>query len=167
MLLYNYLSGEPVTGFEKGALVLARTADDDFSLANLMRSNLYSAMATLKVGLDLMLKEEGVKVDEMYGHGGYFKTKGVGTKVASAAINAPVSVMETASEGGAWGIALLAAYMDKKNDLSLSEFLSDVIFKDAKCEKCEPDAEDVAGFDKYIEKYKKGLAIERAAVEVL
>ena len=167
VMLSNYLSGEPVTGFEKGALVLARTAEDNFSLANLMRSNLYSAMATLKVGLDLMLKEEGVKVDEMYGHGGYFKTKGVGTKVASAAINAPVSVMETASEGGAWGIALLAAYMDKKNDLSLSEFLSDVIFKDAKCEKCEPDAEDVAGFDKYIEKYKKGLAIERAAVEVL
>ena len=79
-----------MTGFEKGALVLARTAEDNFSLANLMRSNLYSAMATLKVGLDLMLKEEGVKVDEMYGHGGYFKTKGVGTKVAAAAINAPV-----------------------------------------------------------------------------
>ncbi|MBQ4276261.1 MAG: FGGY-family carbohydrate kinase [Lachnospiraceae bacterium] len=167
VLLYNYLSGEPVTGFEKGALVLARTAEDNFSLANLMRSNLYSAMATLKVGLDLMLKEEGVKVDEMYGHGGYFKTKGVGTKIAAAAINAPVSVMETASEGGAWGIALLAAYMDKKNGKSLSSFLSDVIFKDAKCEKCAPDAKDVAGFDAYIEKYKAGLKIERAAVDVL
>ncbi|MBR5944605.1 MAG: ATPase, partial [Lachnospiraceae bacterium] len=167
VLLYNYLSGEPVTGFEKGALVLARTAEDNFSLANLMRSNLYSAMATLKVGLDLMLKEEGVKVDEMWGHGGYFKTKGVGTKIAAAAINAPVSVMETASEGGAWGIALLAAYMDKKNGKSLSEFLSDVIFKNAKCEKCMPDAGDVAGFDAYIEKYKAGLAIEKAAVDVL
>ena len=167
VVLYNYLSGEPVTGFEKGALVLARTAEDNFSLANLMRSNLYSAMATLKVGLDLMLKEEGVKVDEMYGHGGYFKTKGVGTKVAAAAINAPVSVMETASEGGAWGIALLAAYMDKKANMSLSDYLSDVIFKDAKCEKCEPEEKDVQGFDEYIEKYKKGLAIERAAVEVL
>ena len=167
VLLYNYLSGEPVTGFEKGALVLARTAEDKFSLANLMRSNLYSAMATLKVGLDLMLKEEGVRVDEMYGHGGYFKTKGVGTKVAAAAINAPVSVMETASEGGAWGIALLAAYLDQKANYSLSDYLSDVIFKDAKCEKCAPDANDVRGFDEYIEKYKAGLTIERAAVDVL
>ena len=167
VLLYNYLSGEPVTGFEKGALVLARTANDNFTLANLMRSNLYSAMATLKIGLDLMLKEEGVRVEKMYGHGGYFKTKGVGTRVAAAAINAPVSVMETASEGGAWGIALLAAYMDKKGSLSLSEYLSDVIFKDAKCEKCEPDAEDVKGFDEYIERYKKGLAVERSAADVL
>ncbi|MBR4581477.1 MAG: FGGY-family carbohydrate kinase [Lachnospiraceae bacterium] len=167
VILYNYLSGEPVTGFEKGALVLARTAEDNFSLANLMRSNLYSAMATLKIGLDLMLKEEGVKVDAMYGHGGYFKTKGVGTRIAAAAINAPVSVMETASEGGAWGIACLASYMDKKEGRTLSEYLSDVIFKDAKCEKCEPDEADVKGFDEYIEKYKKGLAIERAAVENL
>ena len=167
VILYNYLSGEPVTGFEKGALVLARTAEDNFSLANLMRSNLYSAMATLKIGLDLMLKEEGVKVDAMYGHGGYFKTKGVGTRIAAAAINAPVSVMETASEGGAWGIACLASYMDKKEGRTLSEYLYGVIFKDAKCEKCEPDEADVKGFDEYIEKYKKGLAIERAAVENL
>ena len=167
VLLYNYLSGEPVTGFEKGALVLARSAEDNFTLANLMRSNLYSAMATLKIGLDLMLKEEGVKVDEMYGHGGYFKTKGAGTKVAAAAIDAPVSVMETASEGGAWGIALLAAYMDQKNGKKLDEYLSDVIFKDAKCEKVEPEEADVKGFDEYIEKYKKGLKIERAAVDVL
>ncbi|MBR3039312.1 MAG: FGGY-family carbohydrate kinase [Lachnospiraceae bacterium] len=167
VILYNYLSGEPVTGFEKGALVLARTAEDKFSLANLMRSNLYSAMATLKIGLDLMLKEEGVKVDEMYGHGGYFKTKGVGTKIAAAAINAPVSVMETASEGGAWGIALLAAFLAKKAEMTLSDYLSGVIFKDAKCEKCEPESKDVEGFDAYIEKYKTGLAIERTAVEVL
>ena len=167
LTLFNYLSGEPVTGFEEGALLLARKAEDKLSLANLMRANLYSAMAALKIGLDLMLKEEGVKVDEMYGHGGYFKTKGVGTKIAAAAINAPVSVMETASEGGAWGIALLAAFMDKKNGKSLSEYLSDVIFKNAKCEKCAPEAKDVEGFDKFIEKYKAGLAIERAAVDVL
>ena len=168
VLLYNYLSGEPVTGFEKGALVLARTAEADFSLANLMRSNLYSAMATLKVGLDLMLKKEGVKVDEMYGHGGYFKTKGVGTKIAAAAINAPVSVMETASEGGAWGIALLAAYMySKKQGETLSDYLSGRIFAGTKCEKCLPDANDAKGFDEYITLYKKGLAIERAAIDNL
>ena len=167
VMLYNYLSGEPVTGFEKGALVLARNAEADFSLANLMRSNLYSAMATLKVGLDLMLKEEGVKVDEMYGHGGYFKTKGVGTKIAAAAINAPVSVMETASEGGAWGIALLAAYMATKQGESLSEYLSSKVFAGTKCEKCLPDAKDVEGFDKYIAKYKKCLVVERAAADNL
>ncbi|MCR4815004.1 MAG: ATPase [Lachnospiraceae bacterium] len=167
VLLYNYLSGEPVTGFEKGALVLARSAEDNFTLANLMRSNLYSAMATLKIGLDLLLKEEGVIVDEVYGHGGYFKTRGVGTRIAAAAVGAPVSVMETASEGGAWGIALLAAYMDQKNGKTLSEYLADVIFKDAKCEKTAPDEEDVKGFEEYLEKYKKGLKIERAAVDVM
>ena len=123
-------------------------------------------MATLKIGLDLMLKEEGVQVDEMYGHGGYFKTKNAGNRIAAAAINAPISVMETASEGGAWGIALLAAYMDKK-DKSLSEFLSDDIFANMKSEKCEPDPEDVKGFEGYIERFKKGFAIERMAVDVL
>ena len=114
-----------------------------------------------------MLKEEGVKVDEMYGHGGYFKTKGVGTKIAAAAINAPVSVMETASEGGAWGIALLAAYMDKKNGLSLSDYLNNNIFNNTKCEKCAPEAKDVEGFDAFIVKYKKAIAVEKAAVENL
>ena len=167
LTLFNYLSGEPVTGFEDGALLLARKAEDKLSLANLMRANLYSAMAALKIGLDLMLKEEGVKVDEMYGHGGYFKTKGVGTKIAAAAINAPVSVMETASEGGAWGIALLAAYMDKKNGLSLSDYLNNNIFNNTKCEKCAPEAKDVEGFDAFIEKYKRAIAVEKAAVENL
>lgn len=167
LTLFNYLSGEPVTGFEEGALLLARKAEDKLSLANLMRANLYSAMAALKIGLDLMLKEEGVKVDEMYGHGGYFKTKGVGTKIAAAAINAPVSVMETASEGGAWGIALLAAYMDNKNGMSLSEYLSAKIFNNTGCEKCAPEAKDVEGFDAFIEKYKRAIAVEKAAVENL
>ncbi|MBO6090050.1 MAG: FGGY-family carbohydrate kinase [Lachnospiraceae bacterium] len=167
LTLFNYLSGEPVTGFEEGALLLARKAEDKLSIANLMRANLYSAMAALKIGLDLMLKEEGVKVDEMYGHGGYFKTKGVGTKIAAAAINAPVSVMETASEGGAWGIALLAAYMDNKNGMSLSEYLSAKIFNNTGCEKCAPEAKDVEGFDAFIEKYKRAIAVEKAAVENL
>ena len=167
LTLFNYLSGEPVTGFEEGALLLARKAEDKLSLANLMRANLYSAMAALKIGLDLMLKEEGVKVDEMYGHGGYFKTKGVGTKIAAAAINAPVSVMETASEGGAWGIALLATYMDKKNGQSLSDYLNGKVFNNTKCEKCAPEAKDVEGFDKFIEKYKRAIAVEKAAVEAL
>ena len=167
LTLFNYLSGEPVTGFEEGALLLAKKAEDKLSLANLMRANLYSAMAALKIGLDLMLKEEGVKVDEMYGHGGYFKTKGVGTKIAAAAINAPVSVMETASEGGAWGIALLAAFMDKKNGMSLSDYLNNCIFNNTKCEKCAPEAKDVEGFDAFIEKYKRAIAVEKAAVENL
>ena len=111
LLAYNYFSGEPVTGFAEGRPLFARTPESKFNLANFMRVNLFTALATLKVGLDIMLKEEGVQVDRIFGHGGLFKTKGVGQKIMAAAMNAPVSVMETAGEGGAWGIAVLASYM--------------------------------------------------------
>ena len=168
LLSYNYFSGEPVTGFDKGAPLFVRTAEDKFTLPNVMRMHLYSALAALKSGLDLLLKEEGVKVDEMFGHGGYFKTKGAGQNIAAAAINAPVSVMETAGEGGAWGMALLAAYMTDKNaDETLPEYLKNKIFADMKSIKVEPNAEDVKGFDAFMERYMKGLAIEKAAVDVL
>ena len=116
LISYNYFSGEPVTGFDEGAPLFVRRADDKFTLANFMRTHLYSSLATLKAGLDLMFKEEDVKVDEMFGHGGLFKTKGVGQRIAAAAMNTPVSVMETAGEGGAWGIALLASYMQNKDN---------------------------------------------------
>ena len=122
LISYNYFSGEPVTGFDEGAPLFVRRADDKFTLANFMRTHLYSSLATLKAGLDLMFKEEDVKVDEMFGHGGLFKTKGVGQRIAAAAMNTPVSVMETAGEGGAWGIALLASYMQNKdNEESLQD----------------------------------------------
>lgn len=116
LISYNYFSGEPVTGFDEGAPLFVRKADQTFNLANFMRTHLYSSLAALKAGLDLLFKEEDVKVDEMFGHGGLFKTKGVGQRIAAAAMNTPVSVMETAGEGGAWGIALLASYMQNKEE---------------------------------------------------
>jgi len=168
LLSYNYFSGEHVTGFDAGAPLFVRKADDSFTLANFMRMHIYSALASLKTGLDILIKEEGVKVDEMFGHGGLFKTKGVGQSILAAAINAPVSVMETAGEGGAWGIAVLAAYMvQKKDDQSLQDYLNEVIFAGMAGSKLEADAKDVEGFDKFMEKYAKGLAIEHAAVDSL
>lgn len=167
LLSYNYFSGEPVTGFDKGAIVFARSQESKFTLANVMRMHLYSALGTLKTGLDLMLKEEGVKVDAMLGHGGYFKTRGVGQQIAADAINAPVSVMETAGEGGAWGIAVLAAFMaGKKEGETLPAYLSQVIFKEQKAETLYPIAENVAGFDKFMKLYHDGLNMEKEAAEI-
>lgn len=168
LISYNYFSGEPVTGFDEGAPLFVRRADDKFTLANFMRTHLYSSLATLKAGLDLMFKEEDVKVDEMFGHGGLFKTKGVGQRIAAAAMNTPVSVMETAGEGGAWGIALLASYMQNKdNEESLQDFLNNKIFVGQTGSKMEPVAEDVEGFDIFMKRYMAGLAIEHAAVDAL
>ncbi len=168
LLAYNYFSGEHVTGFEEGRPLLVRTPESRFTLANFMRANLYSAVGALKTGLDILFKEEGVSVDTIYGHGGFFKTEAVGQKVLAAAMNTPVSVMETAGEGGAYGIAILASYMLRKRDgETLEDFLADRIFKEAGCTTIAPDPEDVAGFDTYIARYQEGLAIERAAVEHL
>ena len=131
-----------------------------------MRMHLYSALAALKTGLDLMLKKEGVKVDAMLGHGGYFKTKGVGQQIAADAINAPVSVMETAGEGGAWGIAVLAAFMAANSDMTLPKYLQEVIFKGQKAQTLTPIAENVAGFDKFMKLYHDGLNMEREAAKI-
>ena len=133
-----------------------------------MRTHLYTSLGAIKVGNDLLLGEEGVKVDVIWGHGGLFKTEGVGQKVLAAALNTPVSVMKTAGEGGAWGIAVLASYMlTKEEGESLSDQLENRVFVDAESISVDPDPADVAGFDTFIERYKKGLAIEKAAVEVL
>ncbi len=168
LISYNYFSGEPVTGFDEGAPLFVRKAEDKFNLANFMRAHLYSSLAALKAGLDLLFKEEDVKVDEMFGHGGLFKTKGVGQRIAAAAMNTPVSVMETAGEGGAWGIALLASYMlNKKEGESLQDFLNNTVFAGQKGSKMAPAAEDVEGFNKFMKRYMAGLAIEHAAVESL
>ena len=164
LISYNYFSGEPVTGFDEGAPLFVRRADDKFTLANFMRTHLYSSLATLKAGLDLMFKEEDVKVDEMFGHGGLFKTKGVGQRIAAAAMNTPVSVMETAGEGGAWGIAVLAAYLVlKENGETLPDYLNNKIFAGQKGSKLEPIPENVKGFEKFMEQYMKGLAMEKEA----
>lgn len=168
LISYNYFSGEPVTGFDEGAPLFVRKADQTFNLANFMRTHLYSSLAALKAGLDLLFKEEDVKVDEMFGHGGLFKTKGVGQRIAAAAMNTPVSVMETAGEGGAWGIALLASYMQNKEEgEELQDFLNHKIFAGQKGEKLLPVKEDVEGFDQFMIRYKKGFAIEHAAVDAL
>lgn len=168
ILAYNYFSGEHITGFEQGRPMIVRTPDSKFNLANFMRVNLFTALGALKVGLDILLKQEGVQVDHILGHGGLFKTKGVGQKIMAAAMNASVSVMETAGEGGAWGIALLASYMqNKEQGETLDDYLANKVFAGDKGTEMQPDAADVAGFDAFIERYKKGLPIEQAAVEYL
>lgn len=168
LLAYNYFSGEHVTGFNEGRPLFVRTPDAKFNLANFMRTHLFTSLGALKTGLDILLKEEGVCVDEILGHGGLFKTKGVGQSILAAAIDAPVSVMETAGEGGAWGIALLASYMINKGaDESLAAFLENKVFAGQKGEKLEPVEKDVKGFNEFMKRYSAGLAIERAAVENL
>jgi len=168
LLAYNYFSGEHVTGFNEGRPVFARTPDAKFNLANFMRVNLFTSLGALKVGLDILMKEEHVQVDQILGHGGLFKTKGVGQKILAGAIDAPVSVMETAGEGGAWGIALLASYMiNKEENETLEDYLNAKVFAGNAGTKMDPDPADVAGFEVFTERYKKGLPIERAAVESL
>ena len=168
LLAYNYFSGEHLTGFEEGRPLFVRTPDAKLTLANFIRTHLYTALGALKTGLDILFKEEGVQADEVMGHGGLFKTKGVGQSIMAAAMDVPVTVMETAGEGGAWGIALLAAYMkEKKNGESLGDYLNNRVFAGEKGETLAPDPEDVKGFDAFLARYTEGLAIERAAVEHL
>lgn len=162
---YNYFSGEPITGLDAGRPMVVRTPDADFSLANFMRSHLYSAVATLKIGMDILLKEEHVAVDSLMGHGGFFKTPVVGQRVMAAGMNAPITVMDTASEGGAWGIAILAAFMkEKKDGETLSSYLNDKIFAGQTGTTLKPEPEDVKGFEAFLEEYKKLLPAEKAAV---
>lgn len=165
LLSYNYFSGEPIAGLDEGRPLFARTPEARFTVSNLMRSLLFSAMATLRLGMDI-LSEENIRLERLLGHGGFFKTKGVGQKLMAAALNAPVYVMESAGEGGAWGIALLAAYM-KNSEATLEDFLSKKVFANAKpiCE--TPCPGDVTGFNTFLQRYKKGLAIEKSAVEAM
>ena len=168
LLAYNYFSGEHITGFEEGRPMFVRTPESKFNLANFMRVNLFAALSVLKTGLDILFKQEGVQVDKIYGHGGLFKTKGVGQGILAAALNTPVSVMETAGEGGAWGIALLASYMiNKESGETLDDFLVEKVFHGETGTQMEPDPKDVAGFDEYLKRYTAGLPIERAAVDSL
>lgn len=168
LLSYGYISGENITHMEEGRPLFVRNATDNFNLANFMRSHLYSSLGALKIGLDILLKEEGVKVDSITGHGGLFKTKGVGQKFLAAAMNAPITVMETAGEGGAWGMAVLASYMlQKEKGESLDDYLNNRVFAGQKGSAMEPDAADVKGFDEFIKRYKAGLKVERAAVDNL
>lgn len=167
LLLYNYLSGEPTTGFESGCPLLVRTPEARLSFENFMRAQLYSAVASLKLGMD-MLVADGVKVDRLLGHGGFFKTPEAGQRLMSAALGAPVSVMKIAGEGGPWGMALLAGYMAmKKEGEGLEEWLDDAVFAGQELSTIQPEAEDTKGFGAFIRDYVRGLAIERAAVDGL
>ncbi len=166
LLSYNYFSGEPVTGMDAGRPLFVRTPDAKFTLANFMRTHLYSALAALKVGNDILRKEEKVAVDSLMGHGGFFKTPVVGQRILAAAMGAPVTVMDTASEGGAWGIAVLAAYMvEKEENETLPDYLSNKIFAGQTGTTIEPAAEDMEGFDRFVARYLKTLPAEKAAVE--
>jgi sugar (pentulose or hexulose) kinase len=171
LMAYNYFSGEPVTGMNEGRPLFVRKPDAAFTLANFMRTHLYSSLATLKIGCDILFKEEKVRVDQLYGHGGLFKTKGVGQSILAAAMNAPVAVMETAGEGGPWGMALLASYMvNQAKGERLEDYLAQKVFVDENGQMqqgtvLQPDAADVAGFDAFIDSYKRALAAEQAAVE--
>lgn len=168
LLAYNYFAGEHITGFEEGRPMFVRTPESKFNLANFMRVNLFTSLGALKTGMDILLKEEGVKLDKILGHGGLFKTKGVGQNLLAGAINTPVSVMETAGEGGAWGIAVLASYLvNKEEGESLEDYLNNKVFAGQEGEEVQPDERDVQGFDEFMVRYKDGLAIERAAVEHL
>ena len=165
LLAYNYFSGEHITGFEAGRPMFVRKPESKFNLANFMRVHLSTSLGALKTGMDILTKQEHVELDKMLGHGGLFKTKGVGQRILAAAIDTPVYVMETAGEGGAWGIALLAGYMvNNKDNESLADYLDKHVFAGNKGVEIAPTAEEVAGFDTYIESYKAGLAIEQAAV---
>ncbi len=163
--VYNYLSGEPITGFIEGRPLMVRSHEKEFTLANFLKAHLYSTLASLAAGMEI-LEKENVAIDRLMGHGGLFKTPVVGQKYLAAATNSPVWVMETAGEGGPYGMALLAAYL-KDNSCALEEFLSDKVFASAPGTKLDPDADDVKGFKEYLHRFIKGLAVEQAAIDTL
>lgn len=168
LLAYNYLSGEHITNMKEGRPLFVRLPKSRLNLANFMRVHLFTALGALKTGLDILLKEEKVEADQIFGHGGFFKTKGVGQRILAAAMNTPVSVLETAGEGGAWGIALLASFMlHKKEKETLDEFLAQQVFYGKTGSQMQPDAADVAGFEQFMKQYQAGLSVEQAAIENL
>ncbi len=168
LLSYNYYSGEGVTDLDEGRLIFARLPDARFTLPNFMRTHLLSALATLKIGLDILTQAEQVPIDKLYAHGGFFKTPEVGQRMLSAAVGAPVSVMEAAGEGGPYGMALLAAYMLWKDEgESLPDYLDHKVFAGAKASALMADEKDISGFNMFLTRYKKALPLEKTAIEVL
>ncbi|MQA34913.1 xylulokinase [Modestobacter roseus] len=166
MLAYNYLSGEPITDLEEGRPLFLRSPDSPLDLGTFMRTHLFSSLATLRIGMDVLQKAEGVRLDRMFAHGGLFKTEGVGQRFLAAAIDTPVSVGDVAAEGGAWGIAVLAAFATgRAPEQSLTDYLDTTVFAGTSLQTLEPDPADVAGFDAFMHRYVAGLPVERAAVE--
>lgn len=166
LLAYNHLAGEPIAGLAEGRPLVVRTPDSRFTLANFMRAQVYGVFGTLALGMQV-LEREGVELDTLFAHGGIFRTAGVAQRFLAGALNTPVVVGATASEGGAWGIAVLAAYLSAADDLELDPYLRTRVFADAELHTTTPDPEDVAGFTAYLHRYRSGLAIESAAVAAL
>ena len=161
---FNYFAGEPLTATENGRPMLVRLPDSKMTLPNFMRAQLNGAIATLVIGMQMLRDEENVESDMLLGHGGFFKTAGVGQQILANALNVPITAMETAGEGGPWGMALLAAYMVRKREgETMEDYLKNRVFADAKSISVDPDPAGVAGFQKYLERYKAALAAEKAA----
>jgi sugar (pentulose or hexulose) kinase len=166
MLAYNYLSGEPITELEEGRPLFLRSPDRPLDLGSFMRTQLYSSLATLRIGMDVLQKAEGVRLDRMFAHGGLFRTEGVAQRFLAAAIDTPVSVGDVAAEGGAWGIAVLAAFAaGRAPEQGLADYLDGTVFAGTSLQTADPDPADVAGFDAFMQRYLAGLPVERAAVE--
>jgi sugar (pentulose or hexulose) kinase len=166
LMSYNYLSGEPITDLEEGRPLFVRSPDSRFDLATFMRTHLFASLATLRIGMDVLQKNEGVRLNRMFAHGGLFKTKGVAQKFLAAAINTPVSVGDVAAEGGAWGIAVLAAFLRNPGQ-GLTDYLATRVFADISLRTETPAEDDVAGFEVFIRRYVAALPVEQAAVEHL
>jgi sugar (pentulose or hexulose) kinase len=170
ILAYNQLAGEPIVGLTEGRPLVVRGNDSRFTLGNLMRSQIYGVFAVLSLGMGV-LDEENVRLDRMFAHGGIFRTAGVAQRFLAAALRAPVSVGETASEGGAWGIAVLASYAASRESSGeakdLAEYLHERVFRGASFTVVEPYPDDIAGFASYLDRYRAGLAVERAAADSL
>lgn len=167
LVSYNYYAGEPVTGLTEGRPLLARMPDSRLSLGNFMRAQIFGAMGTLKLGMDILMDEQ-IRLERLVGHGGFFRTKGVGQRLMAAAMGTPVTVMETAGEGGAWGIALLSDFMAQREPgQPLETYLAKHVFAGSTSETVAPDSADQVGFRAFMERYTRGLSMERAAVEAM
>ncbi len=168
IISFNYFAGEPLTGTETGRPMVVRLPESHMSIANFMRSQLYGAIATLKIGVDMLVEKENIHTDKLLGHGGYFKTPGVGQQILADALRTPITTMETAGEGGPWGMALLAAYMTRRDEgESMEDYLQDKVFAEAQSATLAPTAAGIAGFERYIQRYKACLEAEKAAAAMI
>uniref|UniRef100_UPI0035CA3BAF xylulokinase n=1 Tax=uncultured Amnibacterium sp. TaxID=1631851 RepID=UPI0035CA3BAF len=166
LLAYNLLSGEPIAGLEEGRPLVVRTPDSRLTLANLMRAQIYGVFGTLALGMRV-LAEEGVRLERMLAHGGLFRTEGVAERFLAGAIDAPVALGETAAEGGAWGMAVLAGYTASGAEVDLATYLLERVFAGASFRTVQPEADDVAAFAAYLDRFRAGLVIQRAAIDAL
>ena len=167
IIAFNYFAGEPLTGTDTGRPMVVRLPDSKMTISNFMRSQLNGAIATLKIGMDMLVEKEQVETDKLLGHGGFFKTAGVGQQILADALEVPITTMETAGEGGPWGMALLAAYMCRKESgETMEDYLTNRVFADAKSSTLAPDPKGVEGFRSYIARYKACLKAEMSAAEM-